>query len=927
MFKRTMVSAAAMAAVGGIAALTAMPVLAQEAQRIEITGSAIKRTDAETALPVSIIKVDELERQGVTNAEQAMQRIAAVQSNFGASASIGGTTGGKAEADLRGLGAVTGANANKTLVLLNGRRLANHSFDAAAVDLNAIPIAAVDRIDVLRDGASALYGTDAIGGVINFILKRDFTGIDVNASYATPEAGSAGSTKRASVVAGFGSLQKDRFNVMFALDWREQKVLEAVDRKFGSTGILGTTRGDITAGTSGTAFPGDVDGFEPSAPNCDPPFSVPRNANADNTGTFEACRYDFTKSIDLIPKSEQLTGLVRGSFQLAPDHLVTAEYLRSNNKATSKVAPAPTSHLILATSPFFPAGAPTRDIDALIPFFGVTDPNPGGPTMGGAANWRQVPAGKRTSGDDTTTERAMLELEGLMGSTDYRVSIGRSQNKSTASVKRGYVNDQMMQDGVWAGVINPFGTHGDPTMGQTAAGLAAIEAAQVVADTQIGKSTLDFIDARISRELFKMSGSAAAVAFGVERRREKSSFEATDITAQLGSLGIDPDSDTSGKRSSSGVFAELSLPLLKNLEATIAARADRYSDFGNTFNPKVALKYTPMAGLALRASANKGFRAPTLYEIHQPQSLTFTTDNYDDPDLCPGGSPVAGTSAGVVCGQQVLQRNVGPVGNGGAASDLSPEKSRSFSVGMVFEPVRNFSFTADYWQLKIENLINGLPEQEVFGSAARYGSRFVRCSTVAAGGVPGISLGDIDACANLTATQDPIAFINTPTENLGELHVNGVDLSASWRVPTAAMGVFNLTADGTYITKYRYQRERGGDFISAVGRYSDNAPVFRWQHVLTVNWTYGSWSTSLSQRFKSGYTDQGGANSVDSYALHDLSVSYTGIKNLTLTAGVNNLLDKDPPLSVQSTTFQRGYDPRFTDPLGRTFLVRAGYKF
>ncbi|MDH4288209.1 MAG: TonB-dependent receptor plug domain-containing protein, partial [Aquincola sp.] len=263
---------------------------AQDTQRIEITGSAIKRINAETALPVTVIQTEDLARQGVTTVEQAVQRLASNQSNFGMSAAIGGTTGSKSEADLRGLSGPLGTNANKTLVLLNGRRLANHAFDAAAVDLNAIPLAAIDRIEVLRDGASAIYGTDAIGGVINFILKRNFTGAEISAEVMRPEAGSPGSTSRGSVAAGFGSLASQGFSVVATLDFRKQTALKAEDRKFGSTGILGTTRADITNGTSGTAFPGDVDGFEPSGPTCAPPFSVPRFSNPDNTGTFQTCR-------------------------------------------------------------------------------------------------------------------------------------------------------------------------------------------------------------------------------------------------------------------------------------------------------------------------------------------------------------------------------------------------------------------------------------------------------------------------------------------------------------------------------------------------------------------------------------------------------------------------------------------------------------
>jgi iron complex outermembrane receptor protein len=915
MFRLKHVSWAVMAVcTGGLA--TVAVAQQQQLERVEITGSSIRRVDAETALPVTVIKTEDLVKQGVTNVEQAVLRISANQSNFGASSAIGGTTGGKAEADLRGLSGPTGTNSNKTLVLLNGRRIANHSFDAAAVDLNAIPLIAVERIEVLRDGASALYGTDAIGGVINFILKRDFTGVELSGSWQRPQKGSGGETQRASVVAGFGTLAENRFNLLFALDARKQKALMATERSFGSTGILGTSGAAIRAGTSGTSFPGDLNGFEPTAPGCAPPASVP----VTNTDGSISCRYDFSRDVDLLTENEQLTGLLRGTLAITPDHKITAEYMRANNKSTARVAAAPTSHLMLASSPFFPAGATPVDIDPLIPFFGLTDPNPGGPTMGGTANWRQVPAGKRTSGDDTTTERMVIDAEGTIGSFDYRAGIGRSQNKSVASVKRGYVNDGIMQQGVWDGIINPFGP-------QTAAGQALIDSAQVVADTVIGKNTLDFADFRVSGELFKLGDHMVSAAFGAEHRREQSTFENTDITAQLGSLGLDPNGDTSGKRDVNALFAEFNIPVLKNLELTLAGRYDKYSDFGNTFNPKVGIRFQPTPQLVIRGSANKGFRAPTLYEIYQPQALTFTTDNYDDPILCPGGNAVAGTSPGVVCGQQVMQRLLGPVANGQSAGALSPEKSMSYSLGLVFEPMRNVSVSVDYWQVQIKNMISPLPEQEVFASAGRYASRFVRCSQVAAGQVPGISLSDIDACANLTATQDPIAFIDTPNENLGELHTRGVDVSASWRSGASEYGVFGLGIDGTYITRYKYQREKGGAFIDAVGAYSDNAPVFRWQHTLTATWNQGPWGATLSQRHKSHYEDQGAAGKVGVYAIWDASVSWTGIKNMVLTAGVNNLMDKDPPRSVQVTTFQRGYDPRFTDPLGRTFLVRAAYKF
>ena len=907
MFKRTKVYAGVVVALGSALCMANGGAFAQTSDRVEITGSAIKRVDAEGSLPITVIRMDDLVKQGVTSTEQAMGRIAAIQSSFQASASIGGTTGGKSEADLRGLGGPTNANANKTLILLNGRRLANHAFDASAVDLNAIPLAAIDRIEVLRDGASSTYGSDAIGGVINFITKRDYNGLELSAQAIKPQKSGGGNQERANVTVGFGSLTKEGFNIQASLDWRKQTVLTALERSFSKTGVI---NGAISAGTSGTSFPGDVGGFEPSLPNCAPPLSIPNEART-------TCRYDFVGAIDILPQTEQITGLVRASLALGDNATGELEYLRGNNKSTSRVAAAPTTSSILQSSPFWPAGAVPQRADGVLRDF---DPNTPGVQAGSAVNWRQVPAGKRTSGDDTTTERLLAAVQGSFSGWDYRSAVGQNRNSSTASVKLGYVNDSLIRAGVLRGVINPFGN-------QPAAGLAAIDAAQVRAPTQIGTARVNFVDFSASTELFKMGSGSAMVAVGGEFRSERSSFEALPITAELGSLGIDSESDTDGSRKVSAVFTELSLPLFKGLDLTLAARYDRYNDVGNTFNPKISVRYQPVANVLLRGSVNSGFRAPTLYEIYQPQSLSFTTDNYNDPVLCPNGRPTRPDVEGVACDQQVLQRNVGPVGNAKSAGALKPEKSTAYSMGVVFQVTPQVSAGVDAWSMKIKNLVSGLPEQEIFGSAARYTSRFVRCSQLPAGpDSTRLDRTDADVCENFPSF-DPIAYIDAPTENLGELHTSGLDVAMSWRADMTGIGRLSASLDGTYVTQYKYQRELGGQFINAVGRYSDNSPIFRWQHSANLGWGIGDWSLGLAQRYKAGYVDQDGAKKVGAYALWDTSLTWNGIKGLSVTGAVTNVLDKDPPVTGQSSTFQRGYDPRFTDPTGRAYMLRASYKF
>lgn len=898
MLKRTRLSIAISAAFGvGLVSITPTVIAqTQSLDRVEITGSLLRRTDAETALPVTIIRSEDLIRQGVTTAEQAVQRISANQSTVGVSQSVGATTGGKASADLRGVGE------NKTLILLNGRRLANHAIQGleGSVDLNAIPLNSIDRIEVLRDGASAIYGTDAIGGVINFILRRDYTGIELAAEYQRPRD-DGGRERRFTFLGGVGTLDKDRFNIMASLDYRKQDVMVATDRNFARTGILGPTRDDILAGTSGTSFPGDVNGFEPSAPGCQPPRSVPIQNSAGTA--FGSCRYDFTGDVDIIPENEQVTGLLRGTLALGQTHQVSAEYLRAKNTVLARVAPAPTSNLILATSPFYPVGAPTIDLND----------DPADPLPGGVVNWRTVPAGKRSGESEAVNERWVIDFQGGVAGWDYRAGFGNSKNKTTDSVNGGYTNDDQIQDGIFAGLINPFGP-------QTAAGQAAIDAALVNAQTITAKGDVDFIDGRVSKDLFQLPAGPLAAALGVEFRREEYTFVAEEITRVVPSLGVDPDSDVTGKRNVRALFAELAIPIIRNLDATLAVRYDDYSDVGSTVNPKVGLRFQPVPQLLLRGSYNTGFRAPTLYEIFQPASLTFTSDPYDDPLLCPNGVAPEEIE-GVVCGQQVLLRTSGPASIGLGSGALQPEESRSFNFGVVFEPIQQVTFGIDFWWIDIENTIGGLPEQAIFGDPARYGSRFTRCSQLSPA-----ARGAIDTCLNFP-NFDPIAFIDAPNENLGDLKTNGFDVNLQVRFGATPYGRFGVTVDGTYVDKYEYQRERGGEFIQNVGRYADASPIFRWQHTAAVNYSIGPWSAVFAHRYKSGYTDQDPVNEVDNYSTFDLFGTWVGIKGLTLTAGIKNLFDEDPPFTNQSTTFQRGYDPRFTDPRGRTYLVRAAYKF
>ncbi len=252
MFKKTKVCKGLMLAFGGSLALSVLPALAQQAaqlDRVEVTGSSIKRLAAEQSLPVTVIKAEDLAKAGVSNAEQAMSFIASNQSSITTTTSVGASTGGAANADLRGLGA------SRTLVLVNGKRMVNNPYLSNAVDLNALPFGAVERIEVLSDGASAIYGSDAIAGVINFITRKEYTGIGLSADASLPTASGDGKAYNAGITGGIGSLSEQGWNVFGGFSWHKQNALAATDRDFAKTAYIpekGVNK------TSGTTFPGEL---------------------------------------------------------------------------------------------------------------------------------------------------------------------------------------------------------------------------------------------------------------------------------------------------------------------------------------------------------------------------------------------------------------------------------------------------------------------------------------------------------------------------------------------------------------------------------------------------------------------------------------------------------------------------------------------
>jgi iron complex outermembrane recepter protein len=902
MFKRTKISTGVLLALGS-ALMVPIGAQAQEAQRIEITGSAIKRVDAETAVPITIIRMDDLKAQGVTSVEQIMSSLSGVQLQQGSSQQVGSGTGGAAFADLRGLGQ------NKTLVLLNGRRVANNAIDGSAPDLNMIPFAAIERIEVLRDGASSLYGTDAIGGVINFITRKDFAGGSITVGMDIPQE-SGGKSKQANVGFGYGDLSKQGFNVFGFIDINQSQPIGGQERPFNAR---------FPGGLSPTPFPANYfqDGSvtaNPSAPDCnDPSYLTP-------AGDGTSCLIKTSSFVDYTPKTDRTSGMLRGTLALGQNHNVTLEWFGTRNKSTTRIAPVPYGTLWMnptrpdgTPNPYFPGQPGAVDLDIpYSPTFTQANmtPRPGVVLQPGfiTVKWRAFAGGQRTNISTNDQQRLLAQVDGVLGGWDYQAGLSYNENKIKEDVT-GYSDGNQITLAMLNGLINPFGP-------QDAAGEAAINAALLGGNLQNHKGKVYTADAKVSRELGDWFGSGrkSAVAAGVEYRQEDFLSAANPPVAELlvASTGVDPESRAEGKRKVGAGFAELSVPITKALEVSAALRYDKYSDFGNTTNPKFTVRFQPSQSVVLRSTYSTGFRAPSLYELNAAQSYT-NTGTVDDPVNC--GRDAAGNKVGINGKSTALVCNVQFQRLTGGNTELEPEKAKNLTFGLVFEPTNDLTVGVDLWWIRLKNAIAALSENTVLGDSATFAQYINRNST-----------GDL-SIDGFSCPGSDCGYLDLRQQNLGNTNTNGVDLSVLYRQGLGASGRLTLGLNTTYVSKYEYQDFIGGPYNQNVGVYVGSGPIFRWQHAATAAWKVGNWTLGGVIKHKSGYKDQDPENTVGPYTTADAYVNWAATKGFTLTLGIRNLTDRDPPYSNQGEVFQANYDPRFADPTGRTYYFRAGYQF
>ncbi|MFT4249372.1 MAG: TonB-dependent receptor [Pseudomonas sp.] len=909
-------------------------------EQVSVTGSRIKRTDIETQLPITVLKKQQIEALGISSAEQLLMYLNIAGNGSDNLASNAGIVSG---VDQRGNNGVSSANlrgqgADATLVLLNGRRVAAHGLKGRVVDLNSIPFAAIERVEVLRDGASAIYGTDAIGGVINFITRTDYQGVELSAFTDVTEAG-GGNIHRGSVLVGGGDLDSDGWNAFASFSYKKSEILRGTDRDFSNAfqperGLSPDTRGTPYATVAnragsliGSGLTDPADGSTQQYINA---LNLPGASGCESGGALMgpydyqlwgvssaryACAYDYPAAAVIQQPLESKDVIGRATFRISDRHRAYVEFVGSDVDAIKSFEPYQiTPNSTFDASTWYPSTGEAYDTiyQALAGYFGADQLNYGSPI---AYRWRCMACGSRQIATSTKTYRLLVGFEGEIGSWNYDAGISRASSKSTSRLLSGYYYTDQLKALLGSGLLNPFLADGQA---QSQAALDALAAASASGVTLYGgESVTTTIDASVSGGLgFSLPGGEVQLATGLDLRREEYNFDGNSAAESDGIYLAPFDNGNilrNVSRDTKAVFAELYLPVLDSLDVTLAGRYDHYEGFGATTNPKFSFKWQPLGALAFRGAYSTGFKVPTFNQLYYGVSETaYTGLDLADPASCPGGVADSSTP-----GCEAIQPNLIT----GGKTDLKPETSRQKSLGVVIAPTDWFNLSVDWWEIERENTIRaGISIDTLIANYATFAENFIR-----------------DDSGQIVAIDQ--RYINS-----GGSLMRGIELDANAVVADFHGGTLSFHLNGSYLDTYRtkdletlpYSDNLVGEYV----RYY-SLPI-RWKHTFDVSYRNGHWTHTLTQVYRGGYKDEVPVSvsngtyvpsawnpDVSSYTTYNYSVSYTGLERLRLTFGVRNVLDTDPPFTAHMNDYAAGagWETRVADPRGRSYNLLAEYKF
>ncbi|MFG6447599.1 TonB-dependent receptor domain-containing protein [Roseateles sp. BYS180W] len=919
-----------------------LPALAQQQlERVEVTGSSIKRIASEGALPVITLDRKAIEQSGATTVTDLIQQLPSMQGFTTASDSINGGGGGVTNASLRNLGA------KYTLVLLNGRRVAPYN-SGSTVNLEQLPLSVIERVEILADGASALYGADAVAGVVNFITKTVGAPGAIELKFGNPEHG-GGKEVEFSLSKGFGDLERNGYAMLVGASVLQRDRILASQRDFSKTGVFPFSH----KGKDYLFFQSSINGNPPNVEVMDKDFNTLALYNpvlmaqgncGSDPSTFkrgDLCRFDYASTVEMQPASQNRNLFLSGAAKLGQNWKLSGEFLYSNTSMLGRFAP------------------PAQPLDMKIggtlynryvaPNLAALEVNPA--DVANVSYYMRVRDGGLRSDDNMSRGvHAVASLDGTIGAFDTSFSYTHSKNTFDTHFAGGYLSrlamDKLIDEGKW-----------DPFAQGTEASRAALAPALLSGSEGVGHSSLDTLSARASGSIFKAPGGDAYLGFGADVTRQKYDNMPAPILQGPNALqpnyadfpvGGSPGSlPFNSSRDVKGAFGELLVPLAKWLEVTGAARWDSYSavknaaNFDAEGNPKPAAtqgnamsattyklsaRFQPVKQWMARASYGTGFRAPSMGNVTDPLQDGGVTNSRDCP--VPAGDQLAAGCRSDAYEYKVLSGGNATTGSNG----LRAERSKQWTIGTRFEPTANFTMGLDLWDVRIKDQLTTVPEATAFANFATYRQLF----TIAKENGSGTPV--------LTYIKQPLNGAVTESR--------GLDWDLTLRNSLGSWGTLTTSWNGTYLLDSYFDLGFGKGKETSIGKFgSDSAVAFRVISRLNLALKTGKFNNALTWHYRPGYKDQsysagdatvylrnadgsrGAATAfegldVPSYNLFDYQGSYQFSSAFGVTLGVKNLFDKTPPMSLKTVGGNMvGFDPRYADGVGRSVYLQAQYKF
>lgn len=871
---------------------------AERVERIQVTGSRIQRTDMEGALPVTVIDRQSIELSGEISAADLIRNT-----TFNSAGSFrpqsGSSAQGVSQVNMRGLGA------SRTLVLVDGRRLTMSPSTGSSQDLNSIPMGAIERIEILSDGASAVYGSDAIGGVINVITRRDFNGAELTigaGQVSVPRDG--GDRENGSAVFGASS---DTTSVIGGVSWNKRDIIFERDYHWVQPGS--SIYGNNWRPASAAVF-----------------REVPGGCEEDNffnitVSGLERCQYNFnaTNANEASTSNESL--FLKVQHDINNDWRLYSNASIAKTSSFGRYAPAPDSNIFYSglATPADSYNNPTNPnawmYDPRNPNSVAFDPSVGDP-QDVFFYHRFAAMGNRDSEVDNENVDFLVGAEGRVGGFDLDFGVRRVRNK-TSDIGNGYLaastawsnvnnfNPGYCSDGSFDAVACRFGYD----IQSPSKNPQDILSAGVVTISRISTFDIDEIYASAGFEITEIGGGMMQGFVGIERRDERYQ-DKYDSQSEAGLVGGSAGNSAGGGRDVTAAYFEILAPLTYDLEMSVAGRFDDYSDYGSDFSPKVSLRWQPMDNLLLRGSYGLGFRAPTLDVLTQLTS--FSADSVFDARTC----EVLSGNPNLAC-----QVNAFYIAN----PDLDSESSTQFSLGVAYQPTDWMNFTVDYYNIEIDDRIRSYTSQNLIDAET------------AGDPIP----------AGLGVTRDSngaITRIDAGFGNAGTLETSGLDINVRTQFDFGDMGALTSNLSVSHIIDYKV--DGGRNEVKDRGLPQQRITLqnqYTWGD-FTAAWNINVIGTQYT--FVEARNDEGvfpnctnaGANVTTArcgnwgtWTTHDLQLSYNTPWNGRVTVGAQNVFEKLPKINVidgpEYGFGGRGYNFNLYNAFGRVTYVRYTQRF